>query len=124
MSAYMPLPGATTYTATKAGVAAFTYSLRNELKGSGVSTLLLLTPGVETRMFNDIPDKYSSVLDLKKDDFAAISTEAFSKMVREAIREDLEVLIPDGKQGIAYRMARYLPVVFDKLVISKMKRPH
>ena len=48
ISGYAYFPAATTYAASKAGVVAFTESLRRELKGTGVTTLHLVTPGVDT----------------------------------------------------------------------------
>ena len=48
ISGYAYFPAATTYAASKAGVVAFTESLRRELKDTGVSTLHLVTPGVDT----------------------------------------------------------------------------
>ena len=44
ISGYAYFPAASTYAASKAGVVAFTESLRRELKDTGVSTLHLVTP--------------------------------------------------------------------------------
>ena len=54
ISAYAHLPTATTYAASKAGMAAFTDSLRRELVGTGVSCLILVTPAVETAMLREV----------------------------------------------------------------------
>src|SRR5690606_35695070 len=54
VSGVMHLPCTTTYTAAKTGVVAFSSSLRQDLKGTNVKVLTLITPGVKTRMFDDI----------------------------------------------------------------------
>ncbi len=65
VSAFMHFPCASTYAASKAAVVAFTDCIEAELKGTGVSTLCLVTPGIKTRMFDEIDSKYASV-DLKQ----------------------------------------------------------
>jgi uncharacterized protein len=120
VSSYMHFPGATVYSASKAAVAAFTHCLRVELSGSGVSTLLLLTPGVETRMFQDISKKYEKVVDTKS--MKSMPVEEYAKILREAILEDLEVLNPKGAQGFGLALARYTPYLFEKLLKKKTKK--
>ena len=63
VSGYAFFPGASTYAASKAGVVAFTESLRRELRGTGVSTLHLVTPGVNTDMLDATEDAYGGHLD-------------------------------------------------------------
>lgn len=58
ISGYVHMPGATTYTATKAGVVGFSESLRRELRGTGVEVLHLVTPGIETDMLDATRDAY------------------------------------------------------------------
>ena len=53
ISGYAYFPATTTYAAAKAGVVAFSESLRRELRGTGVGVLHLVTPGVETDMMDD-----------------------------------------------------------------------
>jgi short-subunit dehydrogenase len=121
VSSIMHFPCATTYAATKAAVNAFTNSLRSELAGTGVSTLLLITPGVETRMFNEIPKKYGKNLDMSLVS-KSITTQKYAKMIREAVLEDLPVLKPVGMEAVGLMMATMLPNVFNKFVASKFKR--
>jgi short-subunit dehydrogenase len=58
ISGYLHLPGSTTYAATKAGVVAFSESLRRELRGTGVGVMHLVTPGIETDMFDETRRAY------------------------------------------------------------------
>lgn len=52
ISGYAWFPSASTYAASKAGVVAFSEALRRELKGTGVSVLHFVTPGVATEMLD------------------------------------------------------------------------
>ena len=49
--AFVPLPIAPVYSATKAALHSFTQSLRVQLEGSGVTVIELAPPGVETPLF-------------------------------------------------------------------------
>ena len=120
VSAVMNFPSDSTYSASKAAVLAFTNCLRAELKGTGVSTLALITPGVDTRMFNEIPKIYGNNLDLKF--LSSIPSKKYADMVREAILEDLEILKPHGLTGLGLVTAQYLPNIFEKLKLSRFKR--
>lgn len=61
VSAFMHFPCASTYAASKAAVVAFTDCIEMELAGTGVSTLCLITPGIKTRMFDEIEIKYAKI---------------------------------------------------------------
>lgn len=115
----MQFPSASTYAASKAAVLAFTNSLRQELKGTGVQTLVLITPGIKTRMFDHIEDLYSKNFDIPQ---STIKPEKYAEMIREAIVENLEVLNPSGITGAALQVAKYLPAVFERAVKFKFKR--
>lgn len=119
VSGVMHLPCASTYAASKAAVLAFTNSLRAELKDTGVSTLVLITPGVKTRMFDQIEPLYGQNIEVPKD---TISPERYAEMIREAIVEDLSALNPTGATGLVLGLARHLPQVFDFAVSFKFKR--
>lgn len=120
VSSIMNLPAASTYSAAKAAVYAFTKCLEIELKGTGVSTLVLLTPGIETRMYKDIPRLYGQ--NFKLDFLKGIPPRKYAQMVREAILEDLNELLPSGSTGLGLFVARHLPEVFSKVVATRFKR--
>lgn len=120
VSGVMHFPCSSTYSATKAAVLAFSNSLRSELVGTGVSCLVLVTPGVETRMFNEIPEKYGKNLDVSL--LKSIPSRKYAQMIREAILEDLDTLKPHGVTGFFLRAAQHTPRIFEKLVLKNFKR--
>lgn len=121
VSGVMNMPCASTYSAAKTAVVAFSNCLRNELGGTGVSVLVLLTPGIETRMFADIPKKYGKNLDLSFLE-KSITPKEYAQMIREAILMDLSILKPSGVTGIGLMMAQHIPAAFNKLIAKKFKR--
>jgi len=120
VAAVMNFPSASTYAASKAAVLAFTNSLKTELKGTGVTTLVLVTPGVETRMFRDIPKAFGTNLDLGL--LKSIPAKKYAQMIREAILEDLPELKPSGLTGVGLLVAQHVPKIFDNLIFNRFKR--
>jgi short-subunit dehydrogenase len=104
ISGYAYFPAATTYAASKAGVVALTESLRRELKGTGVSTLHLVTPGVDTDMLDATEDVYGRHMDTSSWD--KVSPAEWAEKVVEAIKSDKHVLSPGGKTGFAKLASR------------------
>lgn len=119
VSSVMYFPCASTYAASKAAVLAFTQSLATELKSTGVSTLLLLTPGVKTEMFDKIAPLYGNHIEMK---IPYISTEQYVEQIFEAIVEDIEVLTPSGLTGLNLKLAKYFPPVFKYFAQKTFKR--
>lgn len=119
MAAYMHFPAASTYAASKAGVVAFTDCLRMELKDTGVSTLLLITPSIKTRMFDEVEALYSKSFQVPAD---SISPGRYAQMIREAILQDLEVLEPSGLMGIGLKFAKFMKPLFEMEVARRFKR--
>lgn len=121
VSGVMNFPLASTYSAAKSGVYAFTRCLAQELRGTGVSTLVMVTPGVKTRMFDEIPKKYGAKLDLKLIE-GAITAEEWAQEVINAVRDDREILEPKGFSGLGVLLARHTPGLFNRLVATKYRR--
>jgi len=119
VSAVMHFPCASTYAASKAAVLAFSNCLQAELAGSGVDTLCLLTPGIETRMFREIEVKYGKNLDVPKD---SIQPDAYAELVCAAIEKDLPILKPSGSTGIALQVAQHLPGLFRRAAGKGFRR--
>lgn len=119
VSSIMHFPGASTYAAAKAGVYAFTNCLELELKSTGVSTLCLLTPGVKTRMFDDIARQYGKNLEVPQQ---AISVEKYAQDVIRAIENDIKILYPSGATFWGLEIARHLPSLFKYVASQKFNR--
>ncbi len=119
VSAVMHFPCASTYAASKAAVWAFTDCIEQELKGTGVSTLCLFTPGIKTRMFDEIDVLYSKNIDVVND---SIPPEEYAKKILNAVKKDWTYLEPDGATGVAFRMAQHFKGVFNWGVKQKFKR--
>lgn len=99
VAAFMHLPNASTFAASKAAVAAFTDCLRLELKETGVTTLLLLTS--ET-----------------------INSAKYVQMIREAVLHDLEVVEPSGFAGVGLKIAKFAKPLFEFEASRRFKRKY
>lgn len=119
VSAFMHFPCASTYAASKAAVVAFTDCLEVELTGTGVSTLCLITPGIKTRMFDEIEKKYAKNFEVPKD---SISPQQYAEKIKAAIEADQRYLMPEGSTGIGLSIARYLNPIFRVAIKSKFRR--
>ncbi|WP_413580482.1 SDR family NAD(P)-dependent oxidoreductase [Bdellovibrio sp. HCB288] len=119
ITAFMDLPANSTYAATKSAVAAFTRSLRVELKDTGVTTLLLIPPGIKTRMYDKVMGAFGSHIEIPD---KTISPSQYVKMIREAILHDLEVVQPSGMMGLMFKAARFAKPVFDFEIARRFHR--
>ncbi|MCC7403781.1 MAG: SDR family NAD(P)-dependent oxidoreductase [Bdellovibrionales bacterium] len=119
VSAFMHFPCASTYAASKAAVVAFTDCLEAELAGTGVSTLCLVTPGIKTRMFDEIEVKYAKNFEIPKD---SISAEDYAEKIRVAIEGDWKYYWPKGTTALGLWTARYLNPVFRSAVQKRFRR--
>jgi len=114
-------PCAQVYAATKGGLTLFTKSMQVELKDTGVNTLLLVTPGIETKMMDQLKDEYSKHMDL---DFLSntISPEDWVKQIRKSIDKDDRVCYPGGSTRMGLFINRHAPKVFEKIIQGKFQR--
>jgi uncharacterized protein len=120
VSGKMFIPCANTYAAAKAGVVALTESLQGELSGTPVSTLLLITPGVKTDMYEDISKRYGDNLDLSF--LSSISATEWAENVVCAVESDQPNLYPSGMTSVGVFVAHHMPALFRKIVLKKFKR--
>jgi short-subunit dehydrogenase len=111
ISAYAWLPGATTYAAAKSGVAAFSESLRRELRGTGVSVLHLVTPGVATDMLDATKEVYAGHGSTSGWD--EMPAGEWAEKVVRAIESDDHVLGPGGKTALAKLASRGPAFILD-----------
>lgn len=120
VSGVMHLPCTTTYTAAKTGVVAFSSSLRQDLSGTNVRVLTLITPGVKTRMFDEIAPKYENHMDVSL--LKSITPEVYARRVWRAISRDKKVLYPGGVEGVGVFLAQHFPLLFEKMATFQFKR--
>ncbi len=121
VSALMYFPCATTYAASKAAVSAFTQALSIELKGTGVSTLLLITPGIKTRMFDQITPLYGKHLEVPD---KGLSPDEYARRIEKCILKDQEIYYPPffSLEGMGLWAAKYIPRTFKMAVQMKFRR--
>jgi hypothetical protein len=105
ISAYAWFPGASTYAASKAGVVAFSESLRRELRDTGVSVLHLVTPGVDTDMLAATKESYER-LGTDPASWDQIPAPEWASRVVKAIEDDESVLGPGGRSALAKLASR------------------
>jgi uncharacterized oxidoreductase len=77
--AFVPLPSAPIYSATKAAIHSYTQSLRFQLEETGVEVIELMPPAVKTDMTAGLPEGGVSLMtteDLVKQSFAALKAGA------------------------------------------------
>ncbi len=120
VSGKMFIPCANTYAAAKAGVVALTESLQGELAGTSVSTLLLITPGVKTDMYEQISTQYGDNLDLSF--LSSIPASEWAQRVVSAVKTDQPHLYPSGMTSFGVFMGHHFPGLFRKIVLKKFKR--
>lgn len=113
ISGYAYFPAATTYAASKAGVVAFSESLRRELKGTGVDVLHLVTPGVRTDMMDATQKVYGRHIDTAEWDLQ--DPDEWAEKVVGAIRSDARVLGPGGRTAFAKLASRGPGFVLDAI---------
>jgi short-subunit dehydrogenase len=120
ISGYAYFPAASTYAASKAGIVAFSESLRRELKGTGVSVLHLVTPGVETDMLEATEEVYGRHIDTSNWD--KVAPHEWAERVLEAIEKDEIVLGPGGRTAYAKLASRGPAFLVDALSARMFSR--
>ena len=120
VSGKMFFPCASTYAASKAAVVAFTECLSQELEGTGVSTLLVITAGVKTQMYDEIDNLYGGHLDLSF--LKSIPGEEWASHVFNAIAKGKRICWPPGSSRFGVWFGHHFPTLFQKAIKSKFKR--
>jgi short-subunit dehydrogenase len=101
---YAHMPGATTYAASKAGVVALSESLRRELKGTGVSVLHVVTPGVQTDMLAKTDELYGRHVDTSS--WERVEPAQWAARIVKAIEDGDHILGPGGRTALAKLASR------------------
>ena len=112
--AFIPLPAAPVYSATKAGLHSYTQSLRIQLRGAGVAVVELAPPGVETKLLRG---EFAEELRGQK----AMSVEALAKHAIAGIEAGKTEIKP-GLAVVLKAMSRMAPQLMLKQMV-KMTQP-
>jgi short-subunit dehydrogenase len=120
ISGYANPPGASAYAAAKAGVVAFSESLRRELRGTGVGVLHLVTPGVATRMGAGTVRDLDRHMDTRS--WGLVPADEWAAKVVHAIRRDDRVLGPGGRLALAKLASRGPAAVLDTVFARSFRR--
>ena len=111
--AFVPLPAAPIYSATKAAIHSYTQSLRFQLEESGVEVIELMPPAVKTDLTADLPEGEGITLittdELVKQSFASLKSGALE--VRPGQAKQLAFmrrLAPDFINGQLWKASKKL----------------
>jgi len=114
IAGYVHFPGSAPYAASKAGIVAFSESLRRELKGTGVGVTHLVTPGVATDMMDETEAAYEPFV---KDasGWGHNDPAAWATKVVKGIENDDPVVGPGGPEALAKLASRGPGVLLDAI---------
>jgi short-subunit dehydrogenase len=108
---YFHFPGISTYSASKAGVTAFTECLRRELEDTGVTTLEIVTGGVDTEMLRGAAEELEDQTD--PSGWQWMEPAEWATRIADAIEEDKRVLEPPGRARLGKAAAALPAFVLD-----------
>lgn len=120
ISGYAHFPAASTYAASKAGVVAFTESLRRELRGTGVHAMHLLTPGVATEMLEETEKVYGHHMNTSRWD--RMPPAEWAKRVVSAIEQGRSRVGPGGRSAGAVLASHGPPMLLDAISARMFSR--
>ena len=110
--AFVPLPSAPIYSASKAAIHSYTESLRFQLQEAGVEVIELMPPAVKTELTSDLPEgslKLITTDELVKQSFAALK--AGAQEIRPGQAKQLAFLrrlAPDFINGQLWKASKKL----------------
>jgi short-subunit dehydrogenase len=121
ISGLVHLPCASTYAASKAGLTAFSNSIRLELTGTGVKVLTLHTPGVDTDMFHEIGPKYQKNF---RPPETAITVETYCLRILKSMEKGLSDLRPSlfTSEGLLILIFRFWKSLGERIALSRFRR--
>jgi uncharacterized oxidoreductase len=109
--AFVPLPSAPIYSATKAAIHSYTQSLRFQLEESGVEVIELMPPAVKTDMTTE----------LGEGDIALITTDELVKLSFGALKAGSLEILPGQSKQLAF-MRRLAPEFINRQLWKTSKK--
>ncbi len=120
IAGYAYFPFNAPYSATKAGVVAFSEALRRELKNTGVTVLHLVTPAVATDMLVDVNETYEK--NGRPIDLGSVPAETWAKKVVRAIEQDKTMLKPGGATEVVRLLSKGPRFLID-IISTRLIKP-
>ena len=119
--AFVPLPAAPIYSATKAAIHSYTQSLRFQLEDSGVEVIELMPPGVKTDLTAELGEDTISLIstdDLVKQSFASLKVGALEiRPGQSKTLARMRRLAPDFINGQLWKASKKLvPIAVGRAV--------
>jgi short-subunit dehydrogenase len=118
--AYFHFPGISTYSASKAGVSAFTECLRRELRGTGLTTLEIVTGGVDTGMLRNAARRLEG--NAESSGWQWMEPSEWAARIVDAIEQDKQTLQPPGRSRLGKALAAAPAFVLDAVSARGFKR--
>jgi short-subunit dehydrogenase len=118
--AYFHFPGISTYSASKAGVSALTECLRRELDGTRLTTLEVVTGGVDTGMLRDAAGRLAKQTD--PSGWQWMEPAEWAARIVDAIERDRKTLQPPGKSRLGKALAAAPSFVLDAVSARGFRR--
>jgi uncharacterized protein len=117
---YLHFPGVTTYAASKAAVSAFTDCLHRELKGSGVTTLEIVTGGVDTDMLDRAAESFEGHTETSG--WQWMDPAEWARQIVDGIEQDKRTVGPPGRARVGKALASGPAFLVDALAGKGFER--
>jgi len=111
--AFVPLPSAPIYSATKAAILSYTQSLRFQLEETGVEVIELMPPGVKTDLTGDLPEG---------DGITLMTTDELVKQSLASFKAGAALEIRPGKSNQLALMRRLAPEFINRKLWKASKK--
>jgi short-subunit dehydrogenase len=120
LGAYQPIPFMALYGAGKAYVRSFSYALRDELRGTGITVTCLSPGGVHT----DFPERAGSQVVVERNSRFMMSAEQCARTALRAMFAGRAEVIPGWYNGLGMFITKLVPTTFSARMARKfMAKP-